>query len=155
MKLKNYSTSVEGEKSIMEIEKFLAEFGASAIMKTYGADNRVVSISFKHLNQGYQLPANVEGVANVLFGKKRLKHSRDSQVHRDQQAYRVAWRIIRDWLHSQLSLIESGQAQPDQILLPYMFDGKKTLYEAYKSGQLQIGEKRQYDINSKEEAKRV
>jgi len=140
MKLKNYSTSVEGEKSIMEIERLLADFGATAIMKTYGVDSQVMSISFKHLNQGYQLPANVEGVNKVLTAGKRQQHSRDLQVHREQQAYRVAWRIIRDWLHSQLSLIASGQAQPDQILLPYLFDGKKTLYEAYKSGQLQIGD---------------
>jgi hypothetical protein len=140
MKLKNYSTSVEGEKSIMEVEKLLADFGATAIMKTYGADSQVMSISFKHLNQGYQLPANVEGVNKVLTAGERQRHSRDSQVHKEQQAYRVAWRIIRDWLHSQLSLIASGQAQPDQILLPYLFDGKKTLYEAYKSGQLQIGD---------------
>ncbi|GAG95531.1 unnamed protein product, partial [marine sediment metagenome] len=51
-------------------------------------------------------------------------------------SYRVAWRIIKDWTHAQLSLIASGQAQPLEIFLPYMFDGKLTFFEKFEANRL-------------------
>ncbi|MCK5332988.1 MAG: hypothetical protein KAJ24_00615 [Candidatus Aenigmarchaeota archaeon] len=38
-------------------------------------------------------------------------------------------------------LIASGQAEPDQIMLPYMSDGTQTVYDMYKSGTLQLENK--------------
>lgn len=130
--IKNYSTEVSAERSIAEIEKILAHFGAGAIMKEYTTDGRVHSLTFKFLNNGFKLPANVNGVKSVLFSGRRSYHGRDSMKNRDDRAYRVAWRIIKDWIHAQLSLIASGQAQPQQVFLPYMFDGKQTVFEKYE-----------------------
>ena len=139
-KLKNYTTGIPADKSMMEIEQMLAAFGAQAVMKQYLSDGRVFSIAFKIEERSYKLPANIEGVHEALWKGKRERHGTNNMKNREEQSYRVAWRIIRDWLHSQLSLMASGQAQPDQILMPYMYDGKRTLYEAYKAGTLQIGE---------------
>lgn len=136
LKLKNYSTNISAERSIAEIEKILALFGAQAVMKEYTSDGRVQSLSFKLDNKGYQLPANVNGVKAVMYSGKRSYHGRDSMKKRDEQAYRVAWRVLKDWIYSQLSLIASGQGQPQQILFGYMFDGKKTLYQVYTEGKL-------------------
>jgi hypothetical protein len=58
--------------------------------------------------------------------------------NREEQAHRIAWRILKDWIHAQISIVYTGQATPDQIMLPYMYDGKRTLYEAYKDGTLQL-----------------
>ena len=138
-KLKNYTTGIPADKSIMEAEQMLAAFGANAIMKQYLSDGRVVSMSFKLEDKGFKLPANVQGVHDTLWKGKQQRHGTNNMKNREEQSYRVAWRIIRDWLHSQLSLIASGQAMPDQILMPYMYDGKRTLYEAFKDGKLQIG----------------
>ena len=138
--LKNKTTGIAAEKTIQEIEMLLSKFGATAIMKEYLKDGQCYSLSFKLKDKGFKLPANVEGVYANLYGEKRERHSRNGMSNRHEQAYRVCWRIIKDWLHSQLSLIASGQAQPDQVLLPYMFNGKQTLYEAYKSGTLRIGD---------------
>lgn len=137
-KLKNYTTSVSADRSIMEIEQLLAGFGADKILKDYMTDGKCIGVSFKLNGMGYKLPANVEGVHGVLWGQKRERHGTNNMKNREDQSYRVAWRIIRDWLHSQLSLIASGQALPDQILMPYMYDGKKTLYESYKEGRLAL-----------------
>jgi hypothetical protein len=136
LKLKNYSTNISAERSIAEIEKILALFGAQAVLKEYTGDGRVRSLSFKLDNKGYQLPANVNGVKSVLYSEKRRYHGRDSMKNRDERAYRVAWRILKDWIYSQLSLIASGQGQPQQILFGYMFDGKRTFYQAYIEGKL-------------------
>lgn len=131
LKLKNYSTQVSVSKSIMEIEKILASFGADAIIKEYSGDGRVQKLSFKINEKVFKLPANVNGVKNVMYGDKKRYYGRDSMKHRDEQAYRVAWRIIKDWIYAQLSLISSGQANPQEIFLPYMYDGKKTLYQTF------------------------
>lgn len=142
-KLKNYTTEISADKSIFEIEQMLAAFGASAVMKQYLSDGKVFAISFKlGEKEGYRLPANVKGVYAALYSGKQERHGTNTMANRDEQANRVAWRIIRDWLHAQLSLIASGQAQPDEIMLPYTYDGKQTLYEAYKNGRFQLEAKK-------------
>lgn len=137
-KLKNKETEVSAEKSILRIEELLTSFGANAVMKEYSGDGKVRSLSFKLEEKAYKLPVNKEGVYKVLFQNSKQTYRVDGEKNRGERAYRVAWRILKDWLHSQLSITASGQAQPEEVLLPYMFDGKKTLYQAYKDGCLQI-----------------
>ncbi|MCH8134806.1 MAG: hypothetical protein IIB77_02370, partial [Proteobacteria bacterium] len=36
-----------------------------------------------------------------------------------EQASRVAWRIIKDWLRAQLAIIETEQAEMVEVFLPY------------------------------------
>ena len=134
--IKNYSTEVPAERSISEIEKILASFGAEAIMKEYTKDGKARALSFKLDSNVFKLPANVNGVKEILFSGRRGYYGRDSMKNREERAYKVAWRIIKDWIHSQLSLIASGQAQPQEIFFPYMYDGKRTLYQSYVEGKL-------------------
>ena len=135
-KLKNYSTSIPAEKTISEIEKMLAGLGATTVIKEYLEDETVHLLAFKVNQMNYKLPVNVKGVYQVMFGGKHCYHGRDSMKNREQQSYRVAWRIIKDWLHAQFSLIISGQAEPEQVLFPYAYDGKRTLFQAWKEGKL-------------------
>ncbi|MCK4759331.1 MAG: hypothetical protein KAT69_04750 [Candidatus Aminicenantes bacterium] len=134
--IKNYTTDVPAERSIGEIEKLLALFGATAIMKEFSPDGLVDVLCFRLEKQTFKLPANIKGVKTVLFEGKK-DYDREALIKsREAKAYRVAWRIIKDWIHAQLSLISSGQAHPHEIFLPYMFDGKQTLYQAYMDGKL-------------------
>jgi len=96
----------------------------------------VHSLSFKLKDDAFKLPANVEGVKEILFKGTRPSQSKDGETRREQKSYRVAWRIIKDWTHAQLSLIASGQAQPLEIFLPYMFDGKLTFFEKFEANRL-------------------
>jgi len=144
IKLKNYTTQIPAEKTIMEIEKLLSMFGATHIMKEYYSDGRVKALFFRYNNRAFRIPANIEGVKKVLFEGKKMRYRVNEARNRDERAYRVCWRIIKDWLYSQLSLIYSKQAEPEEVLLPYMYDGKRTLYEAYKEGLLQIDGERLY-----------
>lgn len=129
--IKNYTTEIAATKSIAEIEELLAAFGADAVMKEFTADGKVKSLHFKLQDKSFKLPANINGVKEILFAKRRSYHGRDSMKNRDEKSYKVAWRILKDWLHAQLSLIYSGQAFPDEIFLPYLFDGKRTLYQKF------------------------
>lgn len=139
MKLKNYTTEVSAEQSIMEIEKLLGEFGADAVMKQLLSDGTVHQLSFRMRGKGYRLPANIEGVKKTIFprGARIAWHEKSHS----EQAYRTAWRIIKDWIHAQLSIIKSGQAEPDEVMLPYLWNGKESMYERYKRGLIQVEDK--------------
>lgn len=152
-KLKNYTTGISAEKSVMEIEQLLSAFGASHVMKEFAGDGGAKSIAFRLDEQSYKLPANVDGVKQALYGEKKASFRRNAGTNRDEQSCRVAWRIIRDWLHAQLSVIASGQAKPDEVMLPYLWDGKRTLYTAYKNGALQLSAPKEpsKDFNQNEE----
>lgn len=136
----NYTTGVSASRSITEIEQMITLFGASATMKENAGDGRIQSLAFKIGDKTYKLPANAEGVKKVLYDGKRNSSRRDAMRNRDENSYNVAWRIMKDWVHAQLSIVASGQAQPDEVLLPYMYDAKsnRTLYQAFKEGHLQL-----------------
>jgi len=139
--IKNYTTEISADRSILEIEKLLALFGAGAIIKEYSAEGRVYSLSFKLIGDAFKLPANIKGVKEVLYKGTRSSYQKDSEKRREEKAYRVTWRIIKDWIHAQLSLIASGQAQPREIFLPYMYDGKRTLFQKFEADKLLTGRK--------------
>lgn len=57
-----------------------------------------------------------------------------------EQAERVAWRIVKDWVEAQMAILESEMVQMDEIFLPYMVDNNgQTLFQAYRSNQLMLG----------------
>ncbi len=146
IKLKNFSTNIKAEKTIVEIERILAMFGADAIMKEMTSDGMVYSLAFKLNGKSYKLPINVEGVYTILFKRKPSNEKVNAEFNRVKRAYNVAWRILKDWVHSQLSLIASKQAEPEQVLLPYLFDGKRTLYEAYIQNLVQLKEPEEKEL---------
>ena len=75
----------------------------------------------------------IDGVSIEAFKKQRIKVDRE-------QAEKTAWRNVRDWILAQMAFIKSGNVEVDEIFLPYLTDGKKTLYQAYKTGQLLLSD---------------
>lgn len=137
MPIKNYTTRIDCYTSISKIQAALAKHGARKIMIDYGESGEPNGIAFaiqqSNTYQMFILPANVDGVMAV-FKKQNVKADME-------QAERTAWRNVRDWIMAQMAFIESGNVQMDEIFLPYLTDGTKTLYAAYKSGQLLLGDR--------------
>ncbi|HJA24712.1 MAG TPA: hypothetical protein H9795_01480 [Candidatus Fournierella merdigallinarum] len=135
MPIKNYTTTVPAAQSVAEIVGALAAHGATKIQQDYDA-GRPVSIAFVIDTpagpRAFQLPSSADRVKAVLL---RQKVKAD-----DAQAERVAWRILRDWVLSQMAILETEMVAIDQIMLPYMVDDQgRTVYELYKSSQLLLG----------------
>jgi len=124
----------------------LSSFGASHVVKEYNNEGVVKCIIFKSNNASFKLPCNSEGV-RTLFMQNRDLYKGISPNNFQEQSVKVAWRMIKDWLHSQLSLVATQQAKLEEVMLPYMWDGKRTLFEAYDQGILKIENKG--DINGK------
>jgi len=135
MPLLNYTTQIDAERTVAEIEKALSLAGASAIMKEFDpVTNQPSTLTFKimtsHGSLAFKLPARVENAVKILNrqacgGKipRRFENNRE-------QAIRVAWRIVREWTLAQLALIELEQAEATELFLPFATgrDGR-TLYE--------------------------
>ena len=135
MPIKNYTSEVDSFKSLGEIQGALARGGANKILVDYEG-GKPTGVTFmlqtERGAQGFSLPANVDGVVEV-FRKQKVRADRD-------QAERTAWRNIRDWVLAQMAFIECGAVKMDEVFLPYLSDGQKTLYQLYQSGQLLLPE---------------
>ena len=145
MAIKNYTTDIPVNKTVSEIHLMLADHGAKRILFYYGADSKVTAISFTIETptgeQAVRLPANVERVREVLRQQKNNPRNRNrSQIDDSQdQAERVAWRIVKDWLAAQLAILETEMVDVQQVFLPYFLNRQgQTLYEVYSSGALML-----------------
>lgn len=133
MPLLNYTTKVNVYTTLGEIQAILVKHGAKKIMQDYNNDGHIVALTFGIETpaglRGIRLPANVDAVHTVL-AKQKIKCDRE-------QAERVAWRIVKDWVEAQMAILESEMVQLDQIFLPYMVNDKgQTVFEVYRNNQL-------------------
>jgi hypothetical protein len=128
--LANYTTSVPAIKSVGEIQGILVAHGAKSILINY-ADNGVVeSLSFivktPYGDMPIRLPTDAKAVLRVME-EQRLPR----RYLTYEQAVKVAWRIVKDWVRAQMAILETEMVKMEQIFLPYMVTGNdKTLYEA-------------------------
>jgi len=136
MTILNYTTSIPVEKTIAEIEKMLAESGATRILKEYDENTNVSSISFELMTEKgklpFKLPMNIEAVLQTLKNQsgeyKTYRYGKTRKVPKSmvnkEQAGRVGWRIIKDWLEAQLALYFLQMVKIEEIFLPYMYNEK-------------------------------
>ena len=143
-KLKNYTTTIPGARTIGEIEALLIDFGAENFMKTVNKEKKqITSIMFTFEVNGkqlpFKLPTNVEKCRDYLYKEYLSKTKRPGKEKEDFDidAYNIAWRLIKDWVHAQLSIIESGMVEPEEVFLPYlMIDKDRTLSQKFISGDM-------------------
>lgn len=136
MPIKDYSTKVDVFTTLGEIQGMLVKHGAKKVLQEFDDDGNVQSVSFM-INtpmgmEAVRLPANVDAVQKTL-AKQKVKADRE-------QAQRVAWRIIKDWVAAQMAILESEMVSMDEIFLPYMLntDGQ-TVHQLFVKNQLLLG----------------
>lgn len=131
--LLNYTTKIEPEQTIGEIQKMLSRYNVAAMMTEYDGPH-VSSVSFK-LNidgkmLGFRLPCNWRAVREIFNDPKHERRLKCRRDERDEQAIRTSWRIIAAWIEAQLALIEVGMVTIPQIFLPYaVMPDNRTLAE--------------------------
>jgi hypothetical protein len=129
MAILNYTTKIDPFKTCGEIHQCLAKHGASQIM-TDLENGLLVGISFRckigdnHVS--FRLPCNYQGVLSAMKNDRKVPNSLCTK----EQALRVSWRILKDWIFAQMAIIEAQLATLSQVFLPYAITPSgETLYE--------------------------
>lgn len=138
MPILNYTTGIAAEKTIGEIQKNLASHGATAILAEYDGNGNIVMLKFKiPVNGqliGYQLPSDWRPVLKVMESHPKVPRRLCTQ----EQALRVSWRIIKDWVEAQMAIVETQMAPLDEVFLPYAItkSGRTLYYHVQESNLL-------------------
>ena len=82
----------------------------------------------------FKLPAKADRVYDYMIKSKKMGYKKAVQETVRTQADRTAWKILSDWVDIQISLVELYQAEPIEVFMQYLYDGKqdKTLFEIAK-----------------------
>jgi uncharacterized protein with gpF-like domain len=137
MNIKNYSTTVSVSKTLNEIEELLVNHNATDVLKQYNSDKEVTAILFnvqtEHGKASFKLGFDWRKVAEILTRQFKSRQKRDETRNDRKRANQVLWRIVKDYLATQLSFIEIGLAEIQQVLLPFSCteDGQ-AFYDIYK-----------------------
>ena len=138
MAILNYTTTVDSFKTVSEIEYILMKHKAKSIMKNYEGES-ITGLSFL-IDTGIQqipvrLPVKVDECLKVLKKEKKENPRKQIKDTRDQ-AERVAWRILKDWVEAQMALLDIEMVRFEEIFLPYIETGNgQTVYERLEEKQ--------------------
>ena len=141
MTVLNYTTQIAAAKTVGEVQQLLAKHGASRIAIDY-ADGGPTGVTFAlttpHGPRLFTLPVDVDAMHRLLVSELRagrLRGGKSQAVMKSrEQAERVSWRVVKDWLAAQLALVQTQMASIDQVMLPYLHTDQsgRTLYAAYR-----------------------
>ena len=139
MAIANYTTSVSTIKTVGEIQGILVGHGAKSILINY-ADNGVAeSLSFivktPYGDMPIRLPTDAKAVLRVMeeqgVPRRYLTY---------EQAVKVAWRIVKDWVRAQMAILETEMVKMQEIFLPYVITpGGQTIYEVMAQKHFLLG----------------
>lgn len=138
MAILNYTTSIDSEKTISEIQKCLVKHGASKIVTDY-QDGVPSAVTFcLTINQnlvGFALPANYEGVLMSMKKDKKVPN----RLCTKEQALKVSWRIVKDWVEAQMAIVEAKLADVAEVFLPYAITKSgTTLYKEIQGDGMKL-----------------
>lgn len=143
MAILNYTTTVDAFKTVSEIEYILMKHKARSIMKDYDGES-IIGLSFL-IDTGVRqvpvrLPVRIDECFEVL--KKEKKNSPRSNIKATrEQAERVAWRILKDWVEAQMALLDIQMVRFEEIFLPYIeTQNGRTIYEQLEEKQFLLEE---------------
>jgi|SRR5579875_1600248 len=147
MALKNAYADIHIDKIFAELQRTLGQHGAKQISYDYGEDGQVHGVQFvikvKERFIPVKLPARVEKAQAVLkrqWETGAISHKRGKEkTYGLDQAYRVAWKNILEWVQAQMALIEIEMVKLEEVFLPYMITRSgRTYYETLEQKEFQL-----------------
>lgn len=130
MAILNYTTQITFEKTISEIQKCLVAHGATKVITDYH-NNLPTAVTFcltmpDQTIRAFSLPANYAGVLRSMNKDPKVP----LRLCTDEQALRVSWRIVKDWVEAQMAIVEAQLAEMAEVFLPYaVTKSGNTLYK--------------------------
>ena len=128
MPLKNYTTKVSTTQTAGEIQELLASHGAKKIMMDYSDSGIVESVTFGLMLNGIMAGFRISAKPNGVIAAMKKDGVRCDAA----QANRIAWRNVKDWIAAQIAMVETEQATMDEMFLPYLLDGERTIFQKFQ-----------------------
>src|SRR5258708_10690538 len=101
----------------------LAAHGVTALGQTFDGKGTPTGLTFQIETpwgmRQYSLPVNVKGT-NAALARAYSRRDIPQRYANLDQAQRVAWRVMKDWLEGQLAPLQAGVSALHQVILPYM-----------------------------------
>lgn len=124
-------------RSIISI--FTNENGVQAISIDYDDNRLPIALTFfVMINQNpvnFRLPSNWVGIKKLLDKNKKIPKN----LKTEEQAIRISWRILKDWIEAQMAIIQCGLAELPEVFLPYAVTANgDTLFNALKSNNMKF-----------------
>jgi len=143
MPLLDYTTSVPVSRTIAQIQARLVEHGARAVIMEYDDRGRIKALAFNVVMPNRDLPIRLPiDTAATLKVLQRQYANREipGKYANEDHAYRVAWRIIKDWVEAQMSLLETEMVKMEEIFLGYVITpGGQTIYQVMAGKNFLLG----------------
>lgn len=149
--LKNYTSTVPVSETIRRIEAVLIRCCVSGITKEYGPTAQVSALRFEIGDSpkvSIRLPVDRDRALDALWmnyvngdslspsgeliSYNSNPHKKKKKSDFRDQAERTAWKIMQDWVEVQMSMIQMKQADTLEVFLPYVWDGRTTVYGRLK-----------------------
>lgn len=119
MAILNYTTKIDPWKTVNEIQQILSKNSITHFaIKNEGSWPVALSftIDYKGQPMNFLLPCNYEGVLKCLKNDKKVpKNDKNSD-----QALRVSWRIVKDWVEAQLAIVQAQLVPIEEVFMPYL-----------------------------------
>lgn len=139
----NYTTTIGATKTASEMQAALARHGAEAVAIMY-TDGQARGMTFTMQGRAFTLPVDVDAMHRLLVAEDTAGNLRGTRGKRSsiEQAERVAWRVVKDWLNAQLSIVAAKMVTLDEVMLPYLVVGPdRTLRDQWRDRQaLDVGQ---------------
>ena len=143
MPLLDYTTSVPVSRTVAQVQAKLVEHGARAVMMEYDDQGRIKALAFKVKLPNSELPIRLPIDAAATLKVLQRQHSNGeipTRYSSEEHAYRVAWRIIKDWVEAQMSLLETEMVRMEEIFLPYVITHSgQTVYQVMAEKHFLLG----------------
>ena len=134
MPLLNYTTRISADKSVGEIMQALGRAGATDVTIQYDIltsrpKGVFFGLSINGNEIGFKLPVNIPGIFYILNND----HHVPPRFRTKEHAEKVAWRIVKDWIKSQMAYIEAGQATMPELFFPHATNQNgQTFFEQFE-----------------------
>lgn len=137
MPILNYTTQIQTYKTVGEIQRILAKAGALSVSVDYDSQSEPSAITFfiyvKDNPVNFRLPSRWNGVFDNLKSDKQVL----KKFKTEEQARRVSWRIVKDWIEAQMAIVEVELATLPEVFLPYAITKNGlTIYQEFEENQL-------------------
>ena len=141
--LLDYTTSVPVSRTVAQVQAKLVEHGARAVMMEYDDRGRITALAFNVKTPSGDLPIRlpIDGAATLRVLQRQVANREiPARYAKEDHAYRVAWRIIKDWIEAQMSLLSTEMVKMEQIFLPYVITpGGQTVYQVMVEKHFLLG----------------